>query len=101
MDFLGFAAEFDALFEIFDVFGVDLAGDVPPGFFLAVVLLLVIAFGIGREVGVLRDFVLGAVPARIFPMGLAFASPSRAFFLLVASFLFAGFCFFKAFKGNS
>lgn len=93
--------ELAVVLKIFEVFGVDLTGDVPLVFFLAVVPPLAIAFDIGREVGVLRDLALGEVPARFFPMGLVFVPPTRGFFLLVASFLLAGFCFFKAFKGHS
>ena len=93
--------ELAAVLKIFEAFSVDLTGDVPLVFFLAVVPPLAIAFGIGLEVGVLRDLALGEVPSRFFRLGLVFVSPSRRFFLLVASFLLAGFCFFKAFKGHS
>lgn len=104
VDFFGFVAEIKAVWEIFDafdVFGVDLADDTPPDFFFTFAVFLAIELGFGRVLGVMRDLDLGAAPDRIFPVGLAFASLPRAFFLLVASFLFAGFCFFKAFKGNS
>ncbi len=98
VDFFGIGAELTTDLETFEVFGVDLAGDTPAGFFLAVVLFLLVAFSFVRAADVLRDLVLRPVTARIFPMDLAFAPPSRGFFLFVASFLFAGFCFFKAFK---
>lgn len=93
--------DFPAVLKIFELFRVDLTGDVPLVFFLAVGPPLAIAFGIGLEVGVLLDLALGEVPARFFRLGLVFVPPSRGFFLLVASFLLAGFCFFKAFMGHS
>jgi len=104
VDFFGFAAEFKAVWEIldaFDVFDVDLADATPPDFIFTFEVFLAIELGFFRVVGVMRDLDLGAAPDRIFPVGLAFPSLTSAFFLWIASFLFAGFCFFKAFKGNS
>lgn len=100
VDFFGLEWDFAGDLEIFEVFGFDLIGGVPLGFFLAVVVFLAFAMGFGRTLGVFRGLVLGAAPTRIFPMGLAFVLPLRGFLLLVASFLFAGFCFFKAFNGK-
>ncbi len=81
VDFFGLEWDFAGDLEIFEVFCVDLIGGVPLGFFLVVVVFLAIAMGFGRTVGVFRDLVFGAAPARIFPMGLAFDLPSRGFLL--------------------